>query len=107
MHTLAIVCLLIIMSIVLKNLFLYLASRSLMPVKNKVSTRFRIDIFNKVLSLPIGYFTEQRKGDLMQRMICPVDAKQHRTGETAIEHQKTYDSLNGDTVKTLAIHFKG
>ncbi len=72
MHTLAIVCLLIIISIVLKNLFLYLASRSLMPVKNKVSTRFRIDIFNKVLSLPIGYFTEQRKGDLMQRMTGDV-----------------------------------
>jgi ATP-binding cassette, subfamily B, bacterial MsbA len=72
MHTLAIVCLLIITSIVLKNLFLYLASRSLMPVKNKVSTRFRIDIFNKVLSLPIGYFTEQRKGDLMQRMTGDV-----------------------------------
>ncbi len=68
MHTLAMVCLLIIISIILKNLFLYLAARSLMPVKNKVSTRFRIDIFNKVLSLPIGYFTEQRKGDLMQRM---------------------------------------
>jgi ATP-binding cassette, subfamily B, bacterial MsbA len=71
-HTLAMVCLLIIISIVLKNGFLYLASRSLMPVKNKVSTRFRIDIFNKVLSLPIGYFTEQRKGDLMQRMTGDV-----------------------------------
>jgi ATP-binding cassette, subfamily B, bacterial MsbA len=72
MHTLAMVCLLIIVSIVLKNTFLYLASRSLMPVKNKVATRFRIDIFNKVLSLPIGYFTEQRKGDLMQRMTGDV-----------------------------------
>ena len=43
-----------------------------MPVKYKVSTRFRIDIFNKVLSLPIGYFTEQRKGDLMSRMTNDV-----------------------------------
>jgi ATP-binding cassette, subfamily B, bacterial MsbA len=66
------VCILIIIFIILKNLFLYLANRSLMPVKNKVSTRFRIDIFNKVLSLPIGYFTEQRKGDLMQRMTGDV-----------------------------------
>ena len=71
-HTLAMVCLLIIGSIILKNTFLYLASRSLMPVKNKVATRFRIDIFNKVLSLPIGYFTEQRKGDLMSRMTNDV-----------------------------------
>ena len=72
LHTLAMVCLLIIGSIILKNTFLYLASRSLMPVKNKVATRFRIDIFNKVLSLPIGYFTEQRKGDLMSRMTNDV-----------------------------------
>ena len=72
LHTLAMVCLLIIASIILKNTFLYLASRSLMPVKNKVATRFRIDIFNKVLSLPIGYFTEQRKGDLMSRMTNDV-----------------------------------
>ena len=72
LHTLAIVCLLIIGSIILKNTFLYLASRSLLPVKNKVATRFRVDIFNKVLSLPIGYFTEQRKGDLMSRMTNDV-----------------------------------
>ena len=71
-HTLAMVCLLIIASIILKNTFLYLASRSLLPVKNKVATRFRIDIFNKVLSLPVGYFTEQRKGDLMSRMTNDV-----------------------------------
>jgi subfamily B ATP-binding cassette protein MsbA len=72
LHALAMVCVLIIVSIVLKNIFLYMASRSLMPAKNKVSTRFRIDIFNKVLSLPIGYFTEQRKGDLMSRMTNDV-----------------------------------
>ena len=71
-EALGIICLLIITSIVLKNIFLYLAARSLMPAKNKVSTRFRIDIFNKVLSLPIGYFTEQRKGDLMSKMTNDV-----------------------------------
>ncbi len=72
LHGLAIICLLIVTSIIIKNIFLYLASRSLMPAKNKVSTRFKIDIFNKVLSLPIGYFTEQRKGDLMSRMTNDV-----------------------------------
>ncbi len=72
LEVLSTVCILIITCVVLKNLFLYLANRSLMPVKNKVSTRFRVDIFNKVLSLPIGYFTEQRKGDLMQRMTGDV-----------------------------------
>jgi ATP-binding cassette, subfamily B, bacterial MsbA len=72
LEVLTTVCVLIIACILLKNIFLYLANRALMPVKNKVSTRFRIDIFNKVLSLPIGYFTERRKGDLMQRMTGDV-----------------------------------
>ena len=72
LNALTMVCILIIVSIIFKNIFLYMASRSLMPAKNKVSTRFRIDIFNKVLSLPIGYFTEQRKGDLMSRMTNDV-----------------------------------
>lgn len=72
LYALNMICLLIIISIVLKNLFIYLSVRSLMPVKSKVSTRFRIDIFNKVLSLPIGYFTEQKKGDLMSRMTGDV-----------------------------------
>ena len=72
LHALSMICLLIIVSIVLKNLFIYLSIRSLMPVKNKVATRFKIEIFNKVLSLPIGYFTEQKKGDLISRMTGDV-----------------------------------
>ena len=72
LHALAIICFLIIASVILKNTFLYLAMRSLQPAKSEVVTRFRIEIFNKVLGLPIGYFTEQRKGDLMQRMTGDV-----------------------------------
>lgn len=71
-EALGLICALIVSSIILKNLFLYLSARAMMPVKGKVATRFRIDIFNKVLSLPIGYFTEQKKGDIMARMIGDV-----------------------------------
>ena len=72
LESLGIICVFIICSIILKNAFLYLSARAMMPVKGKVATRFRIDIFNKVLSLPIGYFTEQKKGDIMARMIGDV-----------------------------------
>ncbi len=65
---LGIVCLLIISSIFFKNLFLYLSVRILSPVKNGIVTKLRIEMYNKLLSLPIGYFTEQKKGDLMSRM---------------------------------------
>jgi subfamily B ATP-binding cassette protein MsbA len=70
---LGIVCVLIITSIFLKNLFVYLSARILGPVKNNIVTRFRIDLYDKILKLPIGYFTEQRKGDLMSRMTNDVN----------------------------------
>ncbi len=71
-HALGVVCILIIISIFLKNLFLYLSYRAMGPVKNGIVNRFRIDIYNKVLQLPIGYFTEKRKGDLMSRITNDV-----------------------------------
>ncbi|MEJ7768193.1 MAG: ABC transporter transmembrane domain-containing protein, partial [Chitinophagaceae bacterium] len=65
---LAYICAIIITSIFLKNLFLYLSYYVLSPMRNNVMTRLRNDLYNKILSLPIGYFTEQRKGDLISRM---------------------------------------
>jgi ATP-binding cassette, subfamily B, bacterial MsbA len=71
-HALAVVCTLIIISIFLKNLFLYLSYRAMGPIKNGIVTRFRVDLYNKILQLPIGYFTEKRKGDLMSRITNDV-----------------------------------
>lgn len=65
---LAFICLIIISAILLKNVFLYLSYRILAPLRNGVLTRLRGDLYDKVLQLPIGYFTEQRKGDLISRM---------------------------------------
>ncbi len=70
--TLGYICLLIIVSILLKNLFLYLAYYTLNPLKNKIVNQLREDIYNKLLQLPIGYFNEKRKGDLMSRMTTDV-----------------------------------
>ena len=65
---LAFICVIIISAILLKNVFLYLSYRILAPMRNGVLTRLRGDLYDKVLKLPIGYFTEQRKGDLISRM---------------------------------------
>jgi subfamily B ATP-binding cassette protein MsbA len=37
-------------------------------MRNGVLTRLRGDLYDKVLQLPVGFFTEQRKGDLISRM---------------------------------------
>ncbi len=71
-HALGIVCILIIVSIAFKNLFLYLSYRAMGPIKHGIVNRFRVDLYDKILLLPIGFFTEQRKGDLMSRMTNDV-----------------------------------
>lgn len=70
--TLAIICGFIIITIFLKNLFLYLAYYMLNPLKNKIVTRLRNELYEKILHLPIGYFTEKKKGDVISRMTNDV-----------------------------------
>jgi ATP-binding cassette, subfamily B, bacterial MsbA len=65
---LAYICVTIIISVFLKNIFLYFSYYVLAPMRNGVMTKLRADLYNKILVLPIGYFTEQKKGDLMSRM---------------------------------------
>jgi subfamily B ATP-binding cassette protein MsbA len=37
-------------------------------MRNHIMTRLRSDLYTKILELPIGFFTEQRKGDIISRM---------------------------------------
>lgn len=67
-YALGAICGIIIISVFLKNLFTYLSFRVLAPMRNYVMTKLRADLYSKILELPIGFFTEQRKGDIISRM---------------------------------------
>lgn len=67
------ICIILIISIFLKNLFLYLSIYILNPLKNTIVTIMRADVYDKILKLPIGYFTEKRKGDLISRVTNDVN----------------------------------
>jgi ATP-binding cassette, subfamily B, bacterial MsbA len=56
----------------LKNFFRYMAMYFLAVVRNGVVKDLRNDLYNKILILPLSYFTEQRKGDIMARMTNDV-----------------------------------
>lgn len=58
---------------ILKNLFIYLSLSILNPLRYAVLRTLRNDMFTKVLSLPIGFFTEERKGDLISRMTNDIN----------------------------------
>ena len=48
------ICVIIIITVFLKNVFLYLSYYVLAPMKNSVMTRLRAELYNKLLQLPIG-----------------------------------------------------
>lgn len=73
LNTLAYICSFIIVTVFLKNLFLYLAAYILNPMKNAIVNELRSELYNKILELPIGYFTEKRKGDLLSRITNDVN----------------------------------
>lgn len=72
-HTLLYICIMLVLFILLKNVFLFLSSYVLNPIKLSIVNNLRTDLYNKVLVLPIGYFTEQRKGDLISRITNDIN----------------------------------
>ena len=62
----------IIVLFFLKNLFRYLAMYFLAVVRNGVVKDIRNDLYLKILILPLSYFNEKRKGDIIARMTTDV-----------------------------------
>jgi len=65
---LGVICILILTFIILKNIFLYLSIYILTPIRNHIVNDMRTSMFKKILELPIGYFNDQKKGDIMSRL---------------------------------------
>lgn len=68
---------LVITTFLFKNLFNYLASFHIMHLKNGVLRDLRKTMYNKIIELPISYYSEKRKGDVMARMLGDVNEVQN------------------------------
>ncbi len=66
------ISLLVVALFFLKNMSRYLAMFFLAPLRNGVVQDIRNDIYRRILVLPLAYFSEQRKGDIMSRMTNDV-----------------------------------
>lgn len=68
--------LLVVMTL-LKTGATYLSSHFIIPMRNGIIRDIRNKMYDKILSLPIGFFTNERKGDVMARMsndVMEIDA---------------------------------
>ena len=62
----------LIVATLLKCAASYFAAFFTIPIETGVLRDMRRQLYNKVLTLPVGYFTEARKGDIMSRMTNDV-----------------------------------
>ncbi|RYY52520.1 MAG: ABC transporter ATP-binding protein [Chitinophagaceae bacterium] len=82
---LTVICLFIIIATLLKNLFLYMSNRISVPLRSTIITELSDDLYDKILRMPVGYFTEKRKGDIISRM----------TNDIAIIENSVVGTLDG------------
>ncbi len=68
------ICVSVLVFIILKNLFLYISRFTLHPLRNGIVRKLRAEMFEKIMNLPIGFFTNERKGDVMARMTNDIGA---------------------------------
>lgn len=72
MKALIIICVIIFVMTFFKNLFRYLAMFFIAPIRNGVVRDLRNKMYKKSLDLPLSYYSEEKKGDLMSRMTSDV-----------------------------------
>lgn len=70
--TLLMIGILMIIMVLLKTGLTYMASYFIVPIRNGVVKDLRNKINKKILSLPLGFFSEERKGDIMARVTGDV-----------------------------------
>ena len=67
-RTLLILGLVLIVMTFFKTACYFGAAAVMVPLRNGIVRDIRIQIYNKILSLPMGFFSKERKGDIITRM---------------------------------------
>lgn len=67
----------VIITALFKNIFNYLASYQITILRNGVLKDLREKLYSKIVHLPISYYSDQRKGDVMTKMLGDVGEVQN------------------------------
>ncbi|MGB1314282.1 MAG: ABC transporter transmembrane domain-containing protein, partial [Bizionia paragorgiae] len=74
---LLIVVSLVIFTFLLKNLFGYFATQHMMYLKNGVLNSLRKDMYDKIIKLPLSFYSKRQKGDVMARILGDINEMQN------------------------------
>lgn len=70
--TLAIMACALVVATLLKVLAAYMSDYFVIPMRNGVVTDIRNKMYAKIVSLPIGFYSHEKKGDIMSRIMGDV-----------------------------------
>lgn len=70
--TLALMACALVVATLLKVLAAYMSDYCVIPMRNGVVTDIRNQMYSKIVSLPIGFYSHERKGDIMSRLLGDV-----------------------------------
>ena len=76
------VCIVIILSVFLSNVFRYLSARIMEDLRVHTLLNLRRSVFDNVMNLHLGYFNSQRKGDIMSKVSSDVQVVQFTVTNT-------------------------
>jgi len=80
--TLAYVCIIIVCSVLLSNLFRYFSQRVMEDLRVHTLLNFRRKVFNNVMNLHVGYFSNEKKGDIISKVASDVQVVQFTVTNT-------------------------
>jgi subfamily B ATP-binding cassette protein MsbA len=70
------VCLVIVISVLLGNLFRYLSQRTMENLRIHTLLNLRKSVFDNVMNLHMGFFSNERKGDIISKIASDVQVVQ-------------------------------
>ncbi len=71
-NALLFICLFTVFVFLVKNIFRYFAVHFLAPMRTGIASNIRQQLYDKILSLHVLYFSDQRKGDILTRLTNDV-----------------------------------
>lgn len=80
--TLGYVCIVIIISVFLSNIFKYFSQRYMEDLRVHTLLNFRKRVFNNVMNLHVGFFNNERKGDIISKVASDVQVVQFTVTNT-------------------------
>ena len=88
---------------VVSSVFSYLLQVLMITISRKVVYRMRRDVFEKLLSLPVGYFDVHQSGDIISRISYDIDTVNASLSDDVVQLLTTVITVSGAFVMMVLI----